>query len=248
MYKKELIQSGLTEKQAKLYLACLELGKAKVPEIAKKSGIKRTTAYGILDELIELGLVSSSSRGRVKFFFAQEPGTIINVLEGKKKAIENVLPDLNHLFTSHQLRPRIQFFEGQEGIKRIYEDTLKCRDKKIQQIVRVKDFIDFTGRKFSANYIKKRAENKITSFALHPKSNDVHNETYGQASKEWKRHVRYLPPNMFYASMIMIYDFKVAMISTKAENFGFIIESKEFSNTLHAYFDFLWQLGSRDPE
>jgi sugar-specific transcriptional regulator TrmB len=248
MYEKALIQSGLTEKQAKIYLACLELGKTKVPEIAKKSGIKRTTAYGILDELTSLGLVGSSNKGKIKFFLAQEPSTIINILESRKKIMEAALPDLNHLFTSYQLRPRVQFFEGREGIKRIYEDTLKCRSKKIQQIVRVKDFIDFTGRQFSAEYIKKRADNKIVSFALHPKSDDVHDEIYGQESEKWKRHVRYLPPNMFYASMIMIYDFKVAMISTKAENFGFIIESKEFSNTLRAYFDFLWQIGSKDPE
>ena len=48
--------------------------------------------------------------------------------------------------------------------------------------------------------------------------------------------------------MIMIYDNKVAMVSTKEENFGFIIESKEFSNTLGAYFDFMWGLGSREPD
>lgn len=248
MYEKALIQSGLTEKQAKIYLACLEIGKTKVPEIAKKSGIKRTTAYGILDELISLGLVSSSNKGKIKFFQAQEPNAIISILESRKKIMEAALPDLNHLFASCQLRPRVQFFEGREGIKRIYEDTLKCRRKKIQQIVKVKNFIDFTGQQFSAEYIKKRADSGIVAYALHPKSDDVHDEIYGRESEKWKRHVRYLPPNMFYTSMIMIYDFKVAMISTKAENFGFIIESKEFSNTLRAYFDFLWQTGSKEPE
>ncbi|MFA5155013.1 MAG: helix-turn-helix domain-containing protein [Patescibacteria group bacterium] len=248
MYEKQLIQAGLTEKQAKIYLACLELGKAKVPEIARKSGIKRTTAYGILDELAALGLVSLFSKGKMKFFQAQEPGAILGIIENRKKVMEAILPDLNHLLASYGLRPRLQFFEGREGVKRIYEDTLKCRSKKVQQIVRVKDFIEFAGRQFSASYIKRRAENNIVSYALHPKSDDVHDEVYGQESDRWKRHVRYLPPNMFYASMIMIYDFKVAMISTTAENFGFIIESKEFSNTLRSYFDFLWQLGSKEAD
>ena len=248
MYQKALIQSGLTEKQAKVYLACLELGKTKVPEVAKKSEIKRTTAYGILDELVSLGLVSSSTRGRTKYFQAQDPNVIMEILENKKKSVEAVLPNLGHLFASFQIRPRVQFFEGKEGIKRIYEDTLKCKSKKVLQIVRVKDFIEFSGREFSSGYIKKRADSGIVSYALHPKSGDVHDETYGQKSEKLKRHVRYLPPNMFYASMIMIYDYKVVMISTKAENFGFIIESKEFSNTLRAHFDFLWQIGSKEPE
>jgi hypothetical protein len=38
------------------------------------------------------------------------------------------------------------------------------------------------------------------------------------------------------------------MISSKNENFGFIIESKEFSKTLKSLFDFMWKLGSTDPD
>jgi hypothetical protein len=53
---------------------------------------------------------------------------------------------------------------------------------------------------------------------------------------------------VFYAAMIMIYDNRVAMISTQKENFGFILESKEFSSTLRSWFEFMWKLGSKDPE
>lgn len=248
MYEKAILRAGLNEKQARVYLACLELGKAKVPEIARKAEVKRTTAYGILDELTRWGLVSHVFRGRLKFFTAQDPRTLVDLLESNKKAVEHILPGLTALFATHHLRPRLQFFEGREGIKRIYEDTLMCRSKKILQIVRVRDFIDFPGGDFSKEYIRRRAEAGITAYALHPKSGDMHDATYGEESERWKRHVRYLPPSMFYASMIMIYDHKVVMISTKAENFGFIIESKEFANTLRAYFEFLWGVGSKEAE
>ena len=43
------------------------------------------------------------------------------------------------------------------------------------------------------------------------------------------------PPDVFHASMIMLYDDKVAMISTRQENFGCILQSKEFSLTLRAF-------------
>ena len=73
MYENVLKQTGLTEKQAKIYLACLELGQAKVPEIAKKAEIKRTTAYGILDELVSLGLVNYSQKNKQKLYRAGNP-------------------------------------------------------------------------------------------------------------------------------------------------------------------------------
>jgi hypothetical protein len=146
------------------------------------------------------------------------------------------------------LRPQIQFFEGREGIKRIYEDTLLCRSKKILQIIKVKDFKEFPGGDFSANYIKQRVKKGIIAYSLHPSSGDIHDDLYAEESEQLKRKVRYLPPFIFHTATIMIYDHKVVMISTKAENFGFIIESKEFSNTLRAYFEFMWKLGSKTLE
>ena len=49
-----------------------------------------------------------------------------------------------------------------------------------------------------------------------------------------------MPPSLFYTSFIMVYDDKVAMVSTKQENFGFIIESREFARTMEAYFSILY--------
>jgi len=42
---------GLNEKEAKIYLACLELGSATVQEVAQKSSIKRTNIYNLLGSL-----------------------------------------------------------------------------------------------------------------------------------------------------------------------------------------------------
>ncbi len=248
MYEKALINAGLNEKQARVYLACLASGGAKVPEIARRAELKRSTTYGIIDELVRMGIIRSGARAQSKIFIGEEPRSILALLEDRKKEFEKALPHLEGLFATHQLRPHINFFEGKEGIKRIYEDTLRCRSKKLLQIVRVRDFIDFPGGDFSKEYIRRRAEKGVIAYALHPKSGDIHDTTYGEHSERWKRYVRYLPPDMFYASMIMIYDNKVAMISTRAANFGFIIESKEFTNTLRAYFEFMWGIGSKEPE
>lgn len=246
MYEEQLIKAGLTQKQAKLYLACLELGLSNAPKIAKKAGLKRTTAYGVLDELASQGLVSVVKKGRIKFFRAQEPSALIKLIKQKELALAEILPDLDNLFIKYQISPRLEFFEGSEGVKRIYEDSLKCKSKKIYQVVKVKDFINFPSREFSKRYIKERVKRNIWAYALHPQTGDIYNELYGRQDTKLKRHVRYLPPIMFHPSMIMIYDYKVVMISTKREGFGFIIESKEFSNTMKALFEFMWRIGAKD--
>lgn len=245
---KQLAAAGLDEKQARVYVACLELGKSKAPEIARKAEIKRTTSYNILDELMRMGLVSYSTQGKSKFFVPQEPRVILNMLDTKRKLAESLLPELEMLHATHHIRPKLQFFEGREGVKRIYEDTLTAKSKKLQQIVRVKDFFEFPGKEYLKNFIQRRVAAGITAYALHPKSDDIHDDTFGEESTKHMRHVRYLPPGLFHASMIMIYDNKVAMISTREESFGFIIESKDFSSTLAGYFEFLWNAGTKEAE
>ncbi|KKW17467.1 hypothetical protein A3C86_02065 [Candidatus Kaiserbacteria bacterium RIFCSPHIGHO2_02_FULL_49_16] len=248
MYKKELMGAGLTHKQAQVYVACLEAGPSKIPQIASLSQIKRTTVYGIVEELEALDLVKSSYNGKQKLYEAQDPALILSMLEERKRRMTEILPGLTNLFITHRVRPKISFFEGREGVRKIYDDVLECKSKEVKQVVRVRQHNEAVGDAFIKEFIRKRVARGIVTHNLHPKHGDLYTNERGMEDLKRKRFVRYLPPSVFYAAIIMIYDHKVAMVSTKEENFGFIIESKEFSNTISAYFDFMWGLGSKEPD
>ena len=57
-YLNLLSSIGLQQKEAKVYLALLELEQGTVSKIAKLSGLKRPTIYLILDDLIKNGYVT----------------------------------------------------------------------------------------------------------------------------------------------------------------------------------------------
>ncbi len=248
MYEQALIRAGLKDKQAKIYSACLELGKATVPKIAKTAGIKRTTVYGIVDELMEMGLLRFVTTGKNKIYEAKNPESLLELLELKKHSLNAALPGLKELFETHNIRPQVNFFQGPDGIKKIFADVLNSGTKKVLQIVKNKELQSQGLDIYSGDYVKKRVEKGITAFDLHPKSGGLYTKERGTTSEKLKRYVRYLPPEVFYAAMIIIYENKVAMISTEKENFGFILESKEFSSTLKTWFEFMWKLGSKEPE
>lgn len=247
MYEQVLTRVGLNEKQAKVYLACLELGKSKAPEIAKKANLKRTTTYDILDQLVIKGLISYTQQGKAKLFTPEDPEAILHTLESGKQELIKILPKLQNLTIKHNIQPRIKFYEGKQGVKQVLLDSLSCKSKKILQVVKTQDFVKFPGGAFTAEYIKQRAGKGIVAYALHPKGEQaIDRDIYAIEDPRRKRHVRFLPPSVFYASAIVIYDNKVSMVSTAQENFGFIIESKEFSKTLQAWFWFMWGLGSKE--
>ncbi|HBU06593.1 MAG TPA: hypothetical protein DEB09_00745 [Candidatus Magasanikbacteria bacterium] len=241
-----LQQFGLNKKQAEIYLACLKLGPSKVGNIQKESQIKRTTLYDILSELEKQGLIIHTTKQKTRIYSATSPDKLSELVEQKKTAIQTIMPDLQELFFSIAYRPNVRFYEGNEGIKEIYKETLNCKDKKILQIVSVKDFVEFPGKNFMEWYVKERAKKNITAKAIHPKSGDVYNNFFGINDDALKREVRYMPKSLFSMSMMMIYDNNVVAMSTKKENYGFVIESKEYSTAMRTMFEFLWGLGSKE--
>ena len=64
---------GLSNKETKVYLACLQLGAASVQSIADSAAIKRVTAYVILEALGALGLITRLVKAKKTYFMAEDP-------------------------------------------------------------------------------------------------------------------------------------------------------------------------------
>ena len=77
MKKKDLLslveRIGFDDKEAKIYIALLELGEATVLEVGKRAGVKRPTAYLVLDTLHAKGAAfKTRASGRTRFI-AEKP-------------------------------------------------------------------------------------------------------------------------------------------------------------------------------
>ena len=133
--EEKLINYGLSPKEARVYLTLLEIGTSLVTDVAKKANIKRSTSYVILESLSKNGLVSITERKNIRLYTPAPPERIILNLENHaKKYVELVgsakliLPELKSIYSGSGPKPKIQFFEGTEGIKTAYEDTLTSKE------------------------------------------------------------------------------------------------------------------------
>ena len=78
-----LEQYGLSGKEAKVYVAALELGSAPASTIARRTNIKRVTVYTVLKELESKGVCQSITRNDVKYFSVSKPEFLAQELEEK---------------------------------------------------------------------------------------------------------------------------------------------------------------------
>lgn len=133
---------GLSEKEARVYLANLSLGPSTVQKISEHSGIKRVTTYVILESLVNLGLVSQAIKGKKTLFIAEEPLSLKRLIEKKERELsqqkanfETLLPELLGVKNIPKDSPRVKFYDSTEGIKSIMTTFLSShKNEKLQFI------------------------------------------------------------------------------------------------------------------
>jgi HTH-type transcriptional regulator, sugar sensing transcriptional regulator len=116
---------GLSDKEAKVYVANLFLGPSPVQRIAEQAGVNRATAYVILDQLASLGLVAESNEGKKTTYVAEGPEALERHFDAQESLIAErraelkvLIPELQGIDHSDQVTaPVVRFYQGPEGIK-----------------------------------------------------------------------------------------------------------------------------------
>lgn len=252
MNEKIIQELGLEETEAKVYLALLELGPATVSEITKKAGITRTLGYHVLEKLGWYGLVDQvSGRGAKIIFSAQHPQRLVQHIKNKKnqwqrtlEKVENQLPQLVSLYKIVD-KPTIRYQEGVEGIKNIFEETLKSKSE-ILSIMDVDgwDVADF--HSWAKKYNKERSEKKIHERILLLDTPIARNwladykGSFKYTDYRWIKKEQLKGIELFNGE-INIFENKVVMALLKEPNrMGAIIESDALSTILRALFELTW--------
>jgi sugar-specific transcriptional regulator TrmB len=246
MLNKELEKIGLSQKEANLYMAALELGQANIQQISKKSGIKRTTAYDIIESLKKKGLVSQFIKGKKVLFLAADPRKLEDEVEEKKHVLKRIMPELLSMANAIDSKPKVKFFEGLEGIKEVYKDTLHYPDGELLAWVSpdaIKAFdVDF----LNDYYLPKRIDKKIWVRAIAPEVEQM--KGYKEVDEKSLRKTRLADEQLFPLRVeINLYGKNKIAIMSFDEKFGMIIESQRIFETLQSIFEMNWKaLSSRN--
>ena len=84
MINELLEEIGLSKKEAVLYLTLLRYGQRPITFLSNKAGVNRGLGYVLLHSLLEKGLVTKTTKGRVQYFSALDPKYLVTYLEHKK--------------------------------------------------------------------------------------------------------------------------------------------------------------------
>ena len=236
MLEQLLLEFGLNDKEAKTYLACLELGPSKVQDIAKLSGVGRVNTYYIIDKLIQHGLIARTYKNDVLHFVADEPEALVAIMERRAKDFKQYLPQLKAM-SKQGNRPSMRLYEGEEGIKALYEDSLTSKEKILAW--NSAENLEAVMPEYFHDYYKRRAKKNIHIDAILNDSPEA--KEYKKQDKELLREIRLVPQEkMSIKPECYIYENKVAFMSLR-EKIGVIIESKDIADAMKRLYELAWE-------
>jgi len=248
--KSSLQQLGLRERQISIYLALLQMGEAMVQDLSAKTKIKRTTVYSILDTLVQKGLATFIDKGFHRFYYAENPKKVLVYFKDQKENLVNqekkfseILPELAGLYNVNATKPKIRFYEGVEGLKQIYEETLLLKSNEEMLAYGQAELIHkILGDEWVENYLVRRHKARIFQRAI-VEDSELGRE-HQKNDKEENRETILVPKEIFpFVNEINIFANKLSIVSFK-EQMGVIIESADVAKTQRAIFELAW-LGAK---
>jgi HTH-type transcriptional regulator, sugar sensing transcriptional regulator len=233
---------GLEEKEAKVYLAALELGPTNIQSLAEKSGIKRSTVYEMLKKLEPIGLITESIKGKRKIYIASEPEKLKRSIKEKEQLLNQILPELRSLNNTGTVKPKITYYEGREGLRQIHNLSLEVIKKEASWVAPIRSIMETVGADFLEGIIEKRAKEKywVRSILVADQQVETYKYLDPTTFDRTYRKIKFAPPGLNIPDAIGIWDNKVAVLSSRKEGFGFIIESEEYTNTMKIFYELLW--------
>lgn len=251
MLEKFLEEIGLSDKEAKVYLALIGVDDDSVLGLARKTSINRTTIYPVLQSLISRGLVSETQKGVKTHYRAEPPERLESVLERRKveideqvKRLGDIVPRLRSQMRGDS-RPVVKYYEGKQGVLSVLDDFIgdDATDGETIYMIYNRDLLE---KRFSsedrARYQKRRIAAGLKTVAIYSASHDLPEHPLSVR--------RRLPPDVDIKAEIAVFRNRVRIITLGERVSSLLIEHPDIADTVKTIIEdyFAWLPAPKKPE
>jgi sugar-specific transcriptional regulator TrmB len=245
--KAALRRLELSDNEQAIYLSLLREGQAGARVLAARTAITRPSVYDQLKSLITLGLVVELDIEGKALFAAADikylDALLADRIDRLTQSRESLAESLSELQLSLEtVTPKLRFFEGGEGIKQLLKDIMWHDNTTLHIIWPMAAMNEVFDGAFLRWFDERRQKRHLPVHVLWPFGTKVATQTLFTTGEKDSSRVLVKGASIPMASII--YANKVANISSSAEAFGFIVESKEFATSERVKFDALWRASS----
>lgn len=229
----------------RVYLDLVEHGESPARSISERLSMTRPSVYDQLDVLASHGLLSEREVDGKAFFAVDDIDELPRLLNERIDSIKKLTDTFSKERATLQkktqtVEPKIKFFEGREGLVRLYRDLLWESDTTIETLWPHTEMAEILGEKEIESFNKKRIKRHVKIHSIWPCGSRPKRGFW--AGGDWGVERRIAPRGFSWSMQYTIYGDKVAFMSSEDELFGFVVLSREFAFLMHIQFKALWLL------
>ena len=242
MLIEQLKETGLSDKEASIYLELLKSEGLIVSEISEKTHLNRSSLYSLLDSLSKRGFISYMIRNNTRYYRAAEPQKLIQMQKEREKRLSAILPQLIELNKATTNKPTIEILEGIEGIKTIMNDVLRQNKEWFAFNIPGKG-PEIIGPNVHA-FEKERQKQKIALNVICIKTSEgIKRGKEFELMKHTR--VKYMPKEYYSPASNWIYADRLAIIFWYKENpFAVRIIDRELAESYRNQFEAIWKIAA----
>ncbi len=257
MINKIFLNLGMTEREAKVYLAILKLCNPNISDLQKQTGLSRSTVYYCIDLLIKNDIVFSKKLNEKTVYEAISPEQLKKIVEYKitelKKDItifEKAIPDI--VQSTKKGKMNLKMLKGFKSLTNTMRDVYIGHKNSTVRVFGTKPK-EYNLKHFDKSF-EKTINNRITNNVFLKGISPITKNKFLVRDKDLKqlRESRFLPEKTFnFQSEIFIFDDLVLVISEDIENEVNTIyfDDVNYVNTMKMIFDLAWEAaGKYDKE
>lgn len=247
-----LEQLGLSDIETKIYLSLLKSGPVSVRDVAKATGINRTTTYLHIDQLVEKGLIIKLVKGAQKLIAANQAQECLQELVNKKiaeaKLAQQELPKVltaitNSIPNKSAENSELKFLKGKNALKKIYEEAFNAAE--FRSYVRVEDapVLSSDNPTFFSSAFKNNKKLKVWEIMYDSPAS--RRQAFKTLSLTNNYYYKFMPPELKWSLTsedILMYDGKVVIVNYKDDISIVVLQSADYYNNSKEIFDFIWKI------
>lgn len=251
--RRDLVKLGLSDKEARVYLAALEFGPATAQQLAIKAILSRPTTYIVIESLIGRQLMSSFIKGKKRCFSASPPNQLFDLFniakrellekEALAKRIQEALTSLPKLADAQ--KTIVKVFDGAEGRRMVQRDILETDTDAAFELVTSEETGKFLPPIFDGD-IGENIAAKLKIKSLYSCPMGLIKKQYYRPDARRNIEFRVLDDRKFpIPGEVVIYGNKISLTSHNTSPVAVIIEDKNINTTLRSLFSALWEMAEK---
>lgn len=249
----QLIEFGLNDTEAKIYLHLLEFGQRTPLELSREINLNRSKIYRYIEKMMSKSLIEETNGNwgkklkatdpkNLQLFLAKKEDELKRELEMAPKLIDSLL----HFPTKAQASFKIIHYKGVEGMKQMLWNRLAAQKGVLQ--FGYKTMNEIVGKSFAEKLRAEHIERKVKIFELE----NVHDR-----GKYWYTNITgwekyydsyYVPPKVLkIRHYLSIFNDTVSIMNwEKGEYVGIEINDAAFAQMQKQIFQHFWQIAKKN--